>query len=340
MDTLKQWLTNPSKQDGYDLVEVDTLLLGDLVKANVVKTWNKPENIKDWYPAGLQGVTVNGDIYGVPHLLCGHFIISRNDKVAKTKSVEKLLNILTAITPDTPNLAGDLTGSCNLPALYLDGWADTYGTKQINAALSTTLNPKVMTSFRKFAQNCQVGDVNPCFDKYSDLDSGAAAFVNNEVDAFFGYSERLNYILKNSSNSDVQLSSLPLSEGSNPLLFADALVLRKDCDQTCENAANTFAAYLDNPDTQEWILSSKDAGENAVPRYLIPATYSAFTTNSLAKDSYYQTLEKVVKNADAYPNSGFAEIRKTLKKGFLRLFYGQLIEKCQCNKLRRRKLLK
>ncbi|WP_177169547.1 hypothetical protein [Cylindrospermopsis raciborskii] len=174
-----------------------------------------------------------------------------------------------------------------------------------------------MTSFRKFAQNCQVGDVNPCFDKYSDLDSGAAAFVNNEVDAFFGYSERLNYILKNSSNSDVQLSSLPLSEGSNPLLFADALVLRKDCDQTCENAANTFAAYLDNPDTQEWILSSKDAGENAVPRYLIPATYSAFTTNSLAKDSYYQTLEKVVKNADAYPNSGFAEIRKTLKKAIL-----------------------
>ncbi len=166
------------------------------------------------------------------------------------------MNILTAITPDTPNLAGDLTGSWNLPALYLDGWADTYGTKQINAALSTTLNPKVITSFRKFAQNCQVGDVNPCFDKYSDLDSGAAAFVNNEVDAFFGYSERLNYILKNSSNSDVQLSSLPLSEGSNPLLFADALVLRKDCDQTCENA-------------------------------------------------------------DAYPNSGFAEIRKTLKKAIL-----------------------
>ncbi|WP_181406977.1 hypothetical protein [Cylindrospermopsis raciborskii] len=33
-----------------------------------------------------------------------------------------MLNILTAITPDTPNLAGDLTGSWNLPALYLDGW--------------------------------------------------------------------------------------------------------------------------------------------------------------------------------------------------------------------------
>lgn len=314
INTLKQWLSNSTSEDGYHLVEIDTLLLGDLVKANVAKAWNNPENIKDWYPAGLDAVTINGNIYGIPHLLCGHFIFSRNDKVVKTKSVEKILTILNSITPDTPNLGGDLTGSWNLPALYLDAWADTYGTKQINSALSPNLDPSVIKSFKKFAQNCQVGDVNPCFDKYGDIDIGAEAFINNQVDAFFGYSERLNYIFKNGINPEIKLSSLPLNEDSNPLLFADALVLRKDCDNACQNAANKFAAYLDDPKTQEWILTSKDAGENAIPRYLIPATYSAFKTKSLDKDPYYKTLEKVIKNAAPYPNSGFPEIRKTLKQ--------------------------
>ncbi len=59
------------RQNLFDrlLVEIDTLLLGDLVKANVAKAWNNPENIKDWYPAGLNAVTINGNIYGIPHLL-------------------------------------------------------------------------------------------------------------------------------------------------------------------------------------------------------------------------------------------------------------------------------
>ncbi|MBD2667018.1 conserved uncharacterized protein [Richelia sinica FACHB-800] len=314
LDTLKQWLSNSTNENGYHLVEIDTLLLGDLVKANVAKAWNKPENIKDWYPAGLNAVTINGNIYGIPHLLCGHFIFSRNDKVVKTKSLEKILTFLKSITPDTPNLAGDLTGSWNLPALYLDAWADTYGTKQINSALSPKLDPLVMKYFKEFSQNCQVGDANPCLDKYGDTDAGAEAFINNQVDAFFGYSERLNYIFKNGINPEVKLASLPLSEGSNPLLFVDALVLRQDCDYTCQNAANKFAAYLDDPKTQEWILSSKDAGEKGIPRYLIPATYSAFKTNTLSKDTYYQTLEAVVKNAVNYPSSGFPEIRKKLKE--------------------------
>ncbi|MDM3846676.1 MAG: extracellular solute-binding protein [Aphanizomenon gracile PMC638.10] len=319
LDTLKQWLSNSTnEQNGYHLVEIDTLLLGDLVKANVAKAWNNPENTKDWYPAGLNAVTINGNIYGIPHLLCGHFIFSRNDQVVKTKSVDKILTILQSITPDIPNLAGDLTGSWNLPALYLDAWADTYGTKEIDSALSPNLDKLVIKSFKKFANNCQVGDANPCFDKYGDVDSGAEAFINNQVDAFFGYSERLSYIFKNGINPDVKLASLPLSEGSNPVLFVDALVLRQDCNQTCQNAANKFAAYLDNPNTQEWILSSKDAGVNGIPRYLIPATYSAFKTDSLHKDSYYKTLEKVIKNAVPYPNSGFPEVRKTLKQLILK----------------------
>jgi thiamine pyridinylase len=59
LETLKQWLSNSTNENGYHIVEIDTLLLGDLVKANVAKTWNNPENIQDWYPVGLNAVTIN-----------------------------------------------------------------------------------------------------------------------------------------------------------------------------------------------------------------------------------------------------------------------------------------
>lgn len=314
IETLKQWLSNSTSKDGYHIVEVDTLVLGDLVKAKVAKNWNNPQNVKDWYPTGLNAVTIDKNIYGIPHLLCGNFIFSRNEEVAKTKSVDKLLAIFKSLTPDIPNVAGDLTGSWNLPALYLDSWADTYSAKQINSALSPKLDKVVIKDLKQFAQNCQVGNVNPCFEQYSDATVGAQAFVNNKVDVFFGYSEKLNYIFNKGINPEVKIASLPLGKGSNPLLFVDALVLRQDCDNICQNAANKFAAYLNSPQTQEWILSSKDAGENAVPRYLMPATYSAFKTKSLVKDPYYKTLEQVATNALPYPNSGFPEIRQQLKQ--------------------------
>ena len=328
INTLTQWLSNSPKEGGYDLVEVDTLLLDDLVKANLAKVLDEPQNTEDWHPVALKAVTINEKIYGIPHLLCGHFLFYYNEKVAQATSVDELSAILNEITPEIPNLAGNLTGSWNLPALYLDAWADTYGVDNINSALSNNLNEKVMKYFGEFAENCQVRDVNPCFTDYSNQDIGANAFIENKVDVFFGYSERLNYILKNGGNSEVKLAPLPLGESNKPLLFTDALVLRQDCDQFCMNAANKFAAYLNAPATQEWILSSKDAErkdaeKNAIPpipRYLIPATHSAFT-DSLKQDIYYQTLEQAIKNGSPYPNSGFPGIRKNLKALLIKKLY-------------------
>jgi thiamine pyridinylase len=313
INTLKQWLSNSAVNDGYDLVEIDTLLLDDLVKANLIQPWYYPDNIQDWIPTGLRAVTINGKTYGVPHLLCGHFIFARDEKIVKTTSLKDLLTILIQITPDIPNLGGDLTGSWNLPALYLDSWADINGTEEVSQALIPQIDEKVFPYFQAFTKNCQVAA--SCFDTNDEdsKDIGAEAFINHQVDAFFGYSERLNYLFKDKIDPQVKIASLPLGRDSNPLLFTDALVLRQDCNYDCQYAARKFATYLNQPATQEWILSSKDAGKNAVPRYLIPATYSAFATPSLAQNSYYQTLKETVKNAAPYPNSGFPEVRKKLK---------------------------
>lgn len=320
LDTLKKWLTDSPANNGYQLVEIDTLLLGDLVKANVIQAWNVPKTQPDWHPAGQKAVTINNQIYGIPHWLCGHFIFSRAKSVVKAKSITELLFALNQVNPNTPNVAGDLRGSWNLPALYLDAWADTYGLDKVASAISPQLDPNVMQPFKAFSKECVTNGKNPCLDDtyHDNADLSAKDFAEGKVDAFFGYSERLNYILKQgASTKDVKIASAPLGRGKRPLLFVDAFVLSKDCDKACQKAAASFVSYINAPQTQEWILMSQDAGKKAIPRYVIPATLSAFQRPKVKQDPYYNSIKTEIKNALPYPNSGFPTIREQMSDRIL-----------------------
>jgi thiamine pyridinylase len=315
--TLQQWLRDSPSTNGYHLIEIDALLLDNLVQAKLIKKWKNATNIDDWHPSGLSAVTINDHLYGIPHLLCGHFIFSRYDSVVQARSADELIAALDTINPDIPNLAGDLNGSWNLPSLYLDSWADTHGPDDVDSAISPNLDDTAMKSFKAISQQCKVGNINPCFDEYRDPDLGAQVFVDGQVDAFLGYSERLNYIFKNGVIPEVKLTSAPLGLATQPLLFVDAFVLRQDCDQQCNKAAKKFVDYINAPETHEWVLMSQDAKEKAVPRYLLPATYSAFKTPSLQQDPYYQALELEIKPGVAYPHAGLPEVRKAMRDHLL-----------------------
>lgn len=321
LDTLKKWLTESPANNGYDLVEIDTLLLGDLVKSNVIQAWNVPQTQPDWHPAGRSAVTLNKRIYGIPHWLCGHFIFSRDQSVVKAKSITELIFALDQVNPNTPNVAGDLRGSWNLPALYIDAWADTYGLDKVASAISPNLDQVVIQKFKAFSQECVTNGKNPCLDEtyHNDFDLSAKDFAEGKVDAFFGYSERLNFILKQGANTrDVKIASAPFGLGKHPILFVDAFVLRKDCNKTCQKAAASFAAYMNTPQTQEWILMSQDAGTKAIPRYLLPATLSAFQTPKVKQDPYYKVLKSEITNGLPYPNSGFPAIRRQMNNSILK----------------------
>ncbi|QSJ18996.1 hypothetical protein JYQ62_09780 [Nostoc sp. UHCC 0702] len=142
----------------------------------------------------------------------------------------------------------------------------------------------------------------------------AKNFADGKVDAFFGYSERLNFILKQgTSTRDVKIASAPIGEGKHPILFVDAFVLRQDCEKACQKAAAQFVKYINAPQTHEWILMSQDAGKKAIPRYLLPATLSAFETPKVKLDPYYKILKSETKNGLSYPSSGFPEIRGQMR---------------------------
>lgn len=321
MKTLSKWLKDNPLERGYHLVEIDTVLLGDLIVDNSITAWASPPGQHDWYPVGRSATIVKGKVYGVPHWLCGHFIFSRDESIANSGTITELVDALRSTTPGIPSLAGNLLGSWNLPALYLDAWADTNGPEGIESAISTNLDTDVIRGLKSFSKECETGGRNPCLEGDYDgenLDKATIKFARGEVDATFGYSERLHLIIKRSSTGDdIKISSAPLGEGSNPILFVDAFVLHRDCDKTCQKAAKAFVAYMNAPKTHEWILMSRDAHAQAVPRYLMPATYSAYQIPAVSSNPYYRVLESVARNGVAYPNSGLRVVRKKMRNRIL-----------------------
>nr|WP_253910567.1 extracellular solute-binding protein [Pyxidicoccus fallax] len=309
----------------YDVIETDTVILGELVATGAVRPWSRlPENVF-WHPAGIASSFHQGKLYGIPHWLCGHFVISRDEDVRRARTVSDLLQALEARQTPAPDIAGDLLGSWNLPALYLDAWADTNGARRIESAVTTShYDPSALDGLRRVTQACETNGANPCVDgTYSDnFDLAATLFAQGQADATLGYSERLHTILKNlpegQSASDIKLSSAPLGEGDRPILFTDSYFLSVRCTGACEQAARRFVDYMSRPSTFEWILMSEDAPAGTrVPRYLVPATLDAFATPKVRRDPFYPSIALEVLDGMPFPNEGLLDIRRQMRDDIL-----------------------
>ncbi|WP_205525556.1 hypothetical protein [Pyxidicoccus trucidator] len=305
----------------YDVVETDTVILGELVATGAVRPWSRLPAQAVWHPAGVAASVHEGRLYGIPHWLCGHFIISRDEDVSRARTVSDLLHALEARQTPEPDLAADLLGSWNLPALYLDAWADTNGAWRIESAVTTArYDANVLDGLRRFTQACESNGANPCVDgTYNDdFDLPAKRFAQGQADATMGYSERLHVILKNlpagQRASELKLSSAPLGNGDRPILFTDSYFLSVRCTGACEQAARRFVEYMSRPSTFEWILMSEDAPAGArVPRYLVPATLDAYAMPKVRQDPFYPVIGLEVLQGMPFPNEGLLDIRGQMR---------------------------
>lgn len=314
---LHDWLFGDGQ---YDVVEVDAILLGDLAAQGVIKPWRPyPEDV-DFHAAGVQASMIGADMYGVPHWLCGHFVLSRDPDILAATNLEDLINALSpGRTPAIPNVTARLAGSWNLPALYLDAWADSHGPSGLENAMKLPLDEGIVYGLKRLARECRVDSVNPClagqmFDDFPDY--AAVQFAYGLSDATLGYSERLHIVLRYADDPQaIDLRSAPLAEGSQPITFADVFVVRAGCDGACLEAARAFVQYMIEPETFAWILLAEDhVGEDGrVPRYLIPATLSAFDAPGVAENRYFQTIRSEIDNATSYPNDGFVTRRTAVR---------------------------
>jgi thiamine pyridinylase len=323
-DSVAMWLRSQDNGAGYHVVEVDAIMLGDLAAQGVMQAWSSLGDSANWISGPLPALSWNGTVYGIPHWLCGDFILSRYPAVNAATTVDDLVAALNGSSPNVVKVSGALGGSWTLPALYLHGWADVYGPQGMAGALGAALDSTAVQKLRSVLDFCKLpSGVNTCLaaDQY-DSDSSVAIYASGRSDAFLGFSERLTAImLAGAPNTDsIHLSPAPLgptgSSSSNvPVLYVDALVLGSGCgDELCQQAATAFSTFLLSDSTYQWILTSQDVGSGQIPRYLLPATRSAFQVQGVAGDPHFLDMWNAIQGGTPLPNANFASNRKTMQR--------------------------
>ena len=307
----------------YELVEVDTSLGGELVATGAVRPWNALPEGPRFHPAGLAAARYDGQLYGVPHWQCAHYVISRDEAASRARTVDELLAALDARGTPAMNLSANLLGSWNLPSLYLDAWTDTHGGANVQSAVTTAhYDTEVLAGMKRLAQACATAEGNPCIDGTYDADEKApdVLFAQGRADATLGFSERLHGILRllPTRASELRISPAPLGQGNQPLLFTDAFFLSTRCTGACEKAAHDFAAYITQASTYSWIVLSEDApAETRVPRYLMPANLDTYALPGLQTDRFYPGIDAATRDAAPFPTRGLLDIRKQMRDAVL-----------------------
>jgi thiamine pyridinylase len=328
-DSLLAWLSEGGGQ--YDVVEIDAVLLDTLARSDLIKPWQVQPSA-NWIPEALPALRHNDTLYGIPHWLCSDFVITRDSSVFRAATFNDLVNALElGSSGSSPRpVTGFLRGSWVLPMLYLHAWTDTYGPGELEKAMIQGLDPTVVQNMRKLLSDCVIGTMNTCLDPSSSLDATVSVFATGKADALLGYSERLTSIIQSGvAPSALLLSPLPLGPGdgaagfgNQTLLYVDALVLRSGCNDQCLGAARAFANFLLSDPTYQLFLTSMDVPPNgppAVPRYLIPATKTAFELPQVASDSLFAQMRRALPGAVAMPNAGLPGRRLKMQADLLRV---------------------
>lgn len=311
----KKWISN------FDIIEPDTLFLADLVAPDeLIEPWGNVSE-SEWQPPARVAAKINGKVYAIPHWMCGYFLFSRDPKIAKAENLRELVAILQATHGSVPEVAGNLFSSWDTPALYLDSWEDNHSPADPKQAISTSLDAETIQTLKEFSDQCNWEGKNPCLDKtYKDNTLAQTHFANKEVETAFGFSESLFEILKASSSGpsdhSIILSTLVLGTGNHPLLFMDGFVMPKGRSKEVKAAAAAFVRYMQRPETYTWIVMSQDA-PGAPGRYLTPATISAFVSEPIKSDPYYQAIQATIAKGSNFPNSGLPELHTQMRDAII-----------------------
>jgi len=315
LDAAAASLANENFADQQHIVEVDTLILGELAERNVIQPFSSTKG--DFYDFTRKAVTYKGEEWGIPHWTCGYFLMTTHPEVSKVSNAIELKNELEKLDTVHPDLGGYLKGSWTSLALYLDSYVDTFPNRSPSEAVGDkTINPTVLPYLRAIGDACDNEGESSC----DDWESRAIEFGGNKLDALIGYSERLHISLSDEKSvlkaNEVLVTPAPLGGGKTPYFFTDALVLSKNCEtKRCKDASSTFADFYVRDDILAYSMMGKDYRTSDVPRYLLPATKGALQSPIVSEDPIYSQLSRFMEQAIPYPNSGVPAARETVVDG-------------------------
>ena len=323
LEVLTKWLK--SDGSGYDVVEVDTELLGDLVNAGLITPqFDMSQSHPDWHSAAATAVQFNQAVYGFPHYMCAFFLFTRDEKAAAVATIEQLIHVLGSTPTNNYRLVGNLASSWDFPSMWINSYQNSI--VSVTDSVAFALHSYTNNSFKtmaKLAGLCdRIGEMNHCLDgtfSANNYEMPALLFVRNQTAAMFDYSERLVFVLKNGSLDDYNnVKMIPLPTGNvrnQPVFFSDAFVFRRNMSDDVLEAARLFADFMGTPRMQAAVVGSGDS-PGSIPRYLLPMSISAYDEPLLANNRFYQMYFRNLVGIP-YPTVGLYNTRLQLQAAIL-----------------------
>ncbi|UZP66717.1 hypothetical protein N1030_14020 [Desulfovibrio mangrovi] len=303
---LREVLTNSTEQGGAHIVETDTIMMGDLALEGIIR----PQTFtsEDWHPLIVKGTTVNGVRYGVPHWLCGNFLISRDQFLTQSQGVKDLNNRIRTIKPKGPWLAGNYAGTSYLVLYYTQAWGeDRPRYNDLLPAITGSVVPSSARNVAAASNLCIEDGKNPCVDGtyYNDFTPIFERTVKGDYAALQGFSESMWYMMQYGAKPEEwHISPLPIGDTTRNVILGDAYIARKDLDPATATAAEKFYSYMMEDATYQAIIFSGGQPGQKVPRYLAPARLNIFSLPDLKNDVYYQRVFAAMTSTGGtnYPN--------------------------------------
>ena len=304
--------------DGFDLVEVDTIMLPQILAGKYIRPWKRYDPSLFWQPAN-EAVAIGSSVWGLPQWLCSDFLFSRDPAVASITTFAELQKYLESEPSGIPRLVGNFNGHWRLVGLYYNALADLRGYASLKDAPNVVIDQTAIDHIASVASFCDQNGTDKCSNGfYNNQPDGADAidFGAGQASAYVGFSEQSFYIL-GSNPPQVQplfAVKVPYGDRASPLLYVDAFVVNaQTCLQNsdCESDAQAFARVINSNQVLDAITRSWDL-YGSPPRRLLPASVAYWTQQVVKTDALYIQFRRLVTRAKAFPNSISAEQQQQL----------------------------
>lgn len=291
--------------NGFDIVELDTMLLGHVVREGLVKPVELAPN--RYWPAAYQTTRYNNLTYGVPSRLCSYFLFGFDPELKNNfPSLDSLTTYLNTLPHDQIALLGDYNEKWNLISFYLQAYVSEHGHHGLNDVFKNDIDKPSIDLLNKLFSACDFHGKNKCINNYyhkKSVDDIVMDFAHGAAYNYLGFSESAFYIRLHST-AHLYANFFSYGDKFEPLLYGDAYVKNAaTCNtQRCYTDFNKFTDYMNQVSTQRWINFSEDLDHNIPPRYLLSAIKEFYDLPQVKTDKLYSTFMKELPEGIAYPN--------------------------------------
>ena len=335
------YLTND--RDAYDVMEVDTILLGELVKTGRLQNLEDHFTVTEdvFIPSAVQSLHYSPDLknhlYGVPTLICASFLMELADVdhalqkplLKDWTSFDQLKEALDQVDGSGHRLllAGDFQprGSSGLSMFYLGGYNDEYGTgggfvcEGIGAPID---DPEFIKQLKELRQ--PPGGINTDTDGnvHNKYDLLIREVTDSKHILMYAYSENMGEVLQRAAEKKkckhtVRIVSPPLDNSNKLLTYTDAVVVNKFkfADQGRAALIIKFVEFYTSLAFRTSFAFGQDLpGSVVYPRYVLPARKDFYTETDAMQDRYYQQFHDAQHHSVPAPNHDMYLKGKALEK--------------------------